>query len=361
MSCNSKADQPVVAFDADRQMAKTDIVVIGASAGGVEALSALVAGLPANFDASVFVVVHIPASGTSVLPQILTRRGNLPAIHPVDGSPIERRKIYVAPPGRHLILEKRRIRLVIGPTEHGVRPAVDPLFRSAGLTFRERVVGVILSGNLDDGTAGLEVIQTMGGATIVQDPHEALYDGMITSAIEAGCAQQILPISEIPSALQELVGTGVGEESVKMTDPKEEEEDRKELAIDKFDFEQIHGDNQPGVVSAFTCPDCNGALWELTESDILRFRCRVGHAYAVESLLAGQADGVESAFWIALRALEERAALLRRLIQRAENGANKKGIARYTEEEKVVAQRAKTLRDVILNGILTNDRQPANL
>ncbi|HEX2692851.1 MAG TPA: chemotaxis protein CheB [Gemmatimonadaceae bacterium] len=338
-------------------MTQRDIVVIGASAGGVEGLSALVAGLPADLNASLFVVVHIPSSGTSVLPQILTRRGKLPAIHPDDGEAFERGQIYVAPPGRHLILEKRRMRLVIGPTEHGVRPAVDPLFRSAGLNFRERVVGILLSGNLDDGTAGLEVIQAVGGVTIVQDPAEALYDGMIKSAIDAGCAQKILSISEIPSAIVELVGTGVAQGRPAMADENEEVQDQKELAIDKLNFRQLHGDDQPGVVSAFTCPDCHGTLWELTETDTLRFRCRVGHAYAIESLLAGQAEGVESAFWIALRALEERAALLRRLIDRARKTASKARVARYTEEEQIVAKRAKTLRDVILNGILTNDNQ----
>jgi two-component system chemotaxis response regulator CheB len=341
-------------------MAQRDIVVIGASAGGVEALTALVAKLPPDLDASVFVVVHVPSSATSVLPQILSRRGNLPAVHPADGNPIERGRIYVAPPGRHLILEKRRMRLVIGPTEHGVRPAVDPLFRSAGLTFRERVVGVILSGNLDDGTAGFEIIKGMGGVTIVQDPNEALYDGMIRSAIDAGRADQILPLSEIPSALVELVGRKLENGARQMADA-EEEETKREVAIDKFDFRQMHGDDQPGVVSGFTCPDCNGALWELTDGDVLRFRCRVGHAYAVESLLSGQQDGVEDAFWIALRALEERAALLRRLIDRAEKGDNRRGIARYTEEEQIVAKRAKTLRDVILNGILTNESQPSTL
>jgi two-component system, chemotaxis family, protein-glutamate methylesterase/glutaminase len=191
-------------------MPHRDIVVIGASAGGVEALTSLVSNLPASLDASVFVVVHIPSSGTSVLPEILSRRGKLPAVHPADGNLIERGKIYVAPPGRHLILEKRRVRLVIGPTEHGVRPAVDPLFRSAGLVFRERVIGVILSGNLDDGTAGFEIIKGTGGVTIVEDPKEALYDGMIRSAIDAGCADQVLPLSGIPSALVGLVGTSLG-------------------------------------------------------------------------------------------------------------------------------------------------------
>src|SRR3954466_999831 len=231
-------------------MAQRDIVVIGASAGGVEALSALVAQLPPDLDASVFVVVHIPSSATSVLPQILSRRGNLPAVHPADGNPIERGKIYVAPPGRHLILEKRRVRLVIGPTEHGVRPAVDPLFRSAALTFRERVIGIILSGNLDDGTAGFEIIKGMGGITIVQDPDEALYDGMIRSAIDAGRADQILPLSEIPSALAGLVGRK-SKNGAQMADNGEEEESAKELAIDKFDFQQIHSDDQPGVASGF--------------------------------------------------------------------------------------------------------------
>jgi two-component system, chemotaxis family, protein-glutamate methylesterase/glutaminase len=341
-------------------MTHRDIVVIGASAGGVEALTSVISNLPGRLDASLFVVVHIPSSGTSVLPEILSRRGKLPAMHPADGNIIERGNIYVAPPGRHLILEKRRVRLVIGPTEHGVRPAVDPLFRSAALVFGERVIGVILSGNLDDGTAGFEIIKGRGGVTIVQDPREALYDGMIRSAIDAGCADQVLPLSEIPSALVGLVGTSPERGATEMAD-EEEEESKKELAIDKLDFRQMHGDDQPGIVSGFTCPDCNGALWELTDGDVLRFRCRVGHAYAVESLLAEQQAGVEDAFWIALRALEERGALLRRLINRAQKGANKRGVERYTEEERIVAKRAKTLRDVILNGILTNESQPSNL
>jgi two-component system, chemotaxis family, protein-glutamate methylesterase/glutaminase len=340
-------------------MAKRDIVVIGASAGGVEALTSLVAHLPADLDASLFVVVHIPSSGPSLLPQILSRRGKLPAVHPSDGTRIERGKIYVAPPGRHLILERTRARLVIGPTEHGVRPAVDPLFRSAALTFRERVVGIILSGNLDDGTAGFEIIKGMGGVTIVQNPDDALYDGMIRSAMDAGCVDQVLSTSAMGSALAELVGTATRGET-EMTAEGDDEE-RKELAIEKLDFGQLHSDDQPGVVSGFTCPNCSGALWELTDTDVLRFRCRVGHAFAVESLLAEQQDGVEDAFWIALRALEERGALLRRLIDRAQKGVNRRGIARYTEEEQIVARRAKTLRDVILNGILTNERQPSNL
>jgi two-component system, chemotaxis family, protein-glutamate methylesterase/glutaminase len=334
-------------------MAKRRIIVIGASAGGVEALSVIVSKLPADLDASVFVVMHVPATGVSVLPQILTRRGKLPAVHPEDGETIRVGKIYVAPPGRHMMLEKTRIRLVIGPAEHGVRPAVDPLFRSAALAFRRAVVGVVLTGNLDDGTSGLAAIKAAGGTTIVQDPEEALYPGMIRSAIDGGVADRILPLAEIPSALAELARSASDNGAPTMKDDEEDAE-RKEDAIDRLDFAQLHGDDQPGFVSGFTCPDCNGALWELTESDVLHFRCRVGHAFAVESLLAGQAGDVESAFWIALRALEERGALLRRLIERAERGGNRTSVGRYTEEERVIARRAKTLRDIILGGILNN-------
>ena len=346
-------------------MTKRDIVVIGASAGGIEALIQLVSGLPEDFDASVFIVVHIPHGATSALPRILSRRGRLRAVHPRDGERIESGKIYVAPPGAHLILEKRRISLVRGPREHGVRPAVDPLFLSAALEFGARVIGILLSGNLDDGTAGLQAIKNEGGTTMVQDPAEALYPGMSLSAIENGCADKVLPVAEIAAALSAGVERRPAErvgyrEALYMDDERadKEEEEEKELAIDKLDIDQLQGDDQPGVVSAFTCPECNGTLWELSASDALRFRCRVGHAFAVDSLLAKQQESIEAAFWIALRALEERAALLRRLVARAEKSGNKISIRRYTEEESLVAKRAKTLRDAILSGIVADEAQP---
>ena len=335
-------------------MAKKDIVVVGASAGGIEALSDLVSRLPADFAASVFAVIHVPQGATSVLPQILSRRGKLRAKHPTNGERIEHGRIYVAPPNFHLIVHPGRIRLVRGPREHGVRPAVDPLFRSAALNLKERVVGVILSGNLDDGTAGLEAIKSNGGVTMVQDPAEAQYPGMIQSAIDNGWADQILPVAKIADKLIELAGrTAEGKRAMRGNGDKVEEEE-KELAIDELDLSQLQGDDQPGIVSGFTCPECNGALWELTASDTLRYRCRVGHAYAVDSLLAKQQDSVEAAFWVALRALEERAALMRRLVRRAEKTGHEAGIARYNEEAKTIAARAKTLRDIILSGILND-------
>jgi two-component system chemotaxis response regulator CheB len=339
------------------EMAKKDIVVIGASAGGIEALSEVVSRLPANLPASIFVVVHIPEGAISVLPKIISRRGKLPAVHPADHDTIEKGRIYIAAPNFHLMLQKRRVRLVRGPREHGVRPAVDPLFRSAALVHGPRVIGVVLSGNLDDGTSGLEVIKTRGGTTLVQDPAEAQYAGMPGSAINNGLADEVLPAAEIARRLAELVEeeAEAGEEAGAMARNGDKiEEEEKELAIDGLDFAQLHGDDQPGEVSAFVCPDCSGTLWELTASDTLRFRCRVGHAFGLDSLLARQQDAIENAFWVALRALEERGALMRRLLRRAERSGQQAGIKRYNEEAKAVADRAKTIRDIILSGILAN-------
>ena len=332
-------------------MARQDIVVIGASAGGIEALTELVSRLDPKMKASIFIVVHLPPTATSVLPQILTRRGPIKAVHPVDGQKIESGMIYVAPPDCHLMLSRKGIRLVRGPREHGVRPAVDPLFRSAALAFGERVVGIVLSGNLDDGTAGLEAIKTGGGRTIVQDPSEALYAGMIDSALRNRVAEETLPVALIAAELNDILE--VSERGEDMPGKKEKvREEEKEAAIDTLEFGQLHGDDQPGIVSGFTCPECNGALWEMTASESLRFRCRVGHAYAVDSLLDQQKLSIENAFWIALRALEERGALLRRLVARAEKSGSKTSIKRYADEQQTVATRAKALRDVILSGIL---------
>lgn len=334
---------------------KKDIVVIGASAGGIEALTELVSKLPPKIPASIFIVVHVPEGANSVLPKILARRGKLRATHPKDGERVEKGRIYVAPPNYHMMLGTNRIHLVRGPREHGVRPAVDPLFRSAALRFGPRVVGVVLSGNLDDGTAGLEIIKARGGTSLVQDPEEAQYRGMVDSAIRNGYADEILTVGKLAVRLAELAGEGIDAEEVVMVDDDDAiEEGEKELAIDELDFGQLHGDDQPGVVSAFVCPDCSGTLWELTDSDTLRFRCRVGHAFAVDSMLARQQGAIETAFWVALRALEERGALMRRLLRRAEKSGHHGGIQRYNEEAKTVADRAKTIRDIILSGILTN-------
>jgi two-component system, chemotaxis family, protein-glutamate methylesterase/glutaminase len=340
--------------EADPTMQKKDIVVVGASAGGIEALSQLVSNLPARFSGKIFVVVHVPEDATSVLPRILSRRGSLPAAHPRDGDRIANGRIYVAPPNYHMLLEGNHIRLVHGPREHGTRPAVDPLFRSAALSFAARVVAVIMSGNLDDGTSGLEIVKAKGGIGLAQDPDEAAYTGMITSAIRSGCVDEVLPAAKIAARLAELAGEPAEEEEKTMAEAKKTNEAEKELAIDELAWDQLHSDDQPGTVSAFVCPDCNGTLWELSGGETLRYRCRVGHAFAIDSLLARHRESIETAFWVALRALEERGWLLRRLVRRSEESGQESAIRRYNEEAEAVAQRAKMLRDTILSGILTN-------
>ena len=214
-------------------MEKKDIVVVGASAGGIEALSEIVAGLPPKFPASVFVVVHVPVDATSALPRILSRRGELPAKHAKDGEAFRRGQIYVAPPNCHMMLESTQIRVVRGPREHGVRPAVDPLFRSAGMSLRSRVVAVVLSGNLDDGTSGLEIIKANGGMCLAQNPDEALYNGMIQSAIDSGCVDEVVPVASIAARLVELAKKAAAAEEEPMAEEEEKLEEAGERSRDR--------------------------------------------------------------------------------------------------------------------------------
>ena len=290
-------------------MAHHDLIVIGASAGGVEALSAIVASLPADLRAAVLVVLHL-SRGRSLLPEILDRAGRLPAAHPADGERLRYGRIFVAPPDHHMTLERDVIRVTHGPSENGVRPAVDPLFRSAARHFGPRVIAVVATGALDDGTAGLAAVKRAGGVAIVQDPAEAFAPSMPRSAMSVVAVDHVLPLAEIGPMLAALVREAPGRqtpnEPVQALEP---DRGREPLALT--------GADRPGSPSVFTCPECNGTLWESEEQGLLRFRCRVGHVYSPESMIAAQTDSVDRALWAALRALEERAALTRRLSHRA--------------------------------------------
>jgi two-component system chemotaxis response regulator CheB len=187
-----------------------DLVVVGASAGGLEALRQLAAGLPADLPASVLVVLHIPPTGASVLPGILDRAGPLPATHAKDGSPLEHGRIYVAPPDFHLLVDDRTLRLEHGPAEHGHRPAVDPLFRSAARVYGERVVGVVLSGALDDGALGLAAVKAGGGVAVAQDPEDAMYPSMPRNAIDRGGADHVVVAADLAELVVRLVGAERG-------------------------------------------------------------------------------------------------------------------------------------------------------
>lgn len=269
-------------------MAGHDIIVIGASAGGVETLTKLMHDLPTDMPAALFVVLHMPTHGTSALPAILNRAGALPAVHPHDGDPILHGRIYIAPPDYHLLIEHDTIRLSRGPRENRHRPAVDPLFRTAARFYNRRVVGVILSGTLDDGTAGLQAIKMRGGIAVVQDPEGALYPGMPKSAIENVQTDYVLPIHNIAPMLVRLAHEPIPDLPV----PTTSDDLEFEVEMAEFDMDAIESDERPGTPSQYACPTCGGILWELHDGRLLRFRCRVGHAFSAQSLMAEQSDGV---------------------------------------------------------------------
>jgi two-component system chemotaxis response regulator CheB len=310
-----------------------NIVVIGASAGGVEALKAIVSHLPASFPATVFVVMHLPMNSPSVLPQILQRAGPLPAAFARHGEAIQQGHIYIAPPGHHLLIKRRYMRLVRGPKENRHRPSVDVLFRTAACAYGPRVVGVVLTGALDDGTIGLQAVKRRGGLAVVQAPHDALVPSMPRSALKSVKVDHCLPLAEIAPLLVQLASY-----------PTEKAPEGMEGNMAEPEHEEL-----PEMASGFTCPDCHGALWELRDGELTRFRCRVGHAFSPDSLLEGQGEALEQALWSAIRGMEERGALMRQLGQRMRERGVLGTAARFDERAQEMEQQAALLRQYVLN------------
>lgn len=320
--------------------------MVGASAGGVEALVSLVRNLPADLPATVFIVLHLPAHAPSALPQILQRAGSLPAGSAVDGDPILPGRVHVAAPDTHLLVQRGHVRVVRGPRENGHRPAVDPLFRTAARAYGPRVIGVVLSGTLDDGTAGLLAIKQRGGIAAVQSPDSALFQGMPTSALENVAVDHCAPPAELAEIIVRLAHEPVDEEGA----PPVSEQMEREAQIAELESGDLLADERPGTASGFTCPECHGGLWELRDGELIRFRCRVGHAYSGDSLLADQSQSLEAALWVALRVLRETAALARRLTERAQEQGHSRAAARFREQAEDADQRVELLRGVLLRG-----------
>lgn len=322
-------------------MAPRWVVVVGASAGGVEALRTFVAGLAPDLPAAVLVVLHTRPDARSALPTILTRSGRLPATHAVDGQSLSTGRIYVAPPDVHLLVEPGRLRLYPGPSENGTRPSVDALFRSAARAYGAGVVAVVLSGTLDDGSNGMVAVKSRGGVGIVQEPTEALYSGMPESASARAPVDYTLPVGEIGPLVSRLVQEpregGTSEVSDGMVSGPRDGVAPASSADQK----------REGAAAGLSCPDCHGSLWELREGGVVRFECRVGHAYSVETMLARQAEAVENALWAALNSLEERASTLRRVAGTMYPGASElegRQLQRAAEAEEQV----RILRDALL-------------
>ncbi len=320
-----------------------DIIVIGASTGGVEALSQLAAQLPADLPASVLVVLHVAPDHRSFMPEILTRMGPLTACHPKDYEPLQHGRIYVAPSDHHLLLELGHVRVVRGPLENGHRPAVDPLFRSAARIYGPRVVGVVLTGALNDGTAGLLAVKSQGGIAVVQDPVDAFCSDMPRSAMEYVDVDHSVRLSELGALLGKLARQPVRAVRKRGSSLRKMDQEVRAAAGKLNKTPEDEGDP-----SHFSCPDCGGVLFEMDEAGLLRYRCRVGHAFTGEALTHGQLHSVDTALWAAVRALEENAALARRMAGRARERKYEHSARRYDERAHTAEQQAIAVRHVAL-------------
>lgn len=290
-------------------MAAKRIVVIGGSSGAIEAMRVIVAGLSADFPAPVCVVLHTSPDAPGILDAILGRAGPLPCATAATGTRLRSGHIYVAPPDHHLLVEPGVLRLGKGPRENRFRPAVDPLFRSAAQVYGAGAIGVVLTGNLDDGTAGLWTIKQLGGTAIVQDPEDALFPSMPRSALKHVTVDHVVPVGEIAPLLVRL-----------LEKPADDAPPEPAPAVVEVEVKIAAGGNsveagveQIGEPSRFACPECHGVLLRMKDSGPARFRCHTGHAYSGRSLAAAVNDGIEDALWTAVRALEEGALLMQHL------------------------------------------------
>ena len=322
---------------------RNDIVTIGASSGGVNALISLVRSLPPDLPAAVFVVIHLSEGFPSALHRILNRAGPLAAAHPKDGDQIESGRIYVAPPGFHMLLEPVLVRVVRGPKENRHRPAVDPLFRTAARAYGSRVVGVILTGALNDGTAGLLAVKRRGGVAVVQDPDEAPFSGMPQSALEYIDVDHCLPLEKIASLLAHLSREPAKEEG----DYPVSEEMEYESKIAGLDPSAVESEAPPGEPSSFSCPECAGPLYELRDGQFLRFRCRVGHAYTADSVMEAKADVLENALYMALNTLEENAEIAESLAAQSRGHQLLHAAERFEKQAKEAREQAAVIRRVL--------------
>ncbi len=322
------------------------LVVIGASAGGIEALCGVVAGLPRDFPAAVAIVLHTSPQAPGVLHEILGRCGPLPALNPKGRERIQPGTIYVAPPDFHLLVEPAHVRIAKGPKENRFRPAVDPLFRSAAQVYGPNAIGVVLTGNLDDGAAGLWAIKQLGGVAIVQDPYDAMFPAMPQSALDAVRVDHVAPLKDIPPLLAQLTAEPARDVAVDVPERLE-----VEVKIAKQEDPLRAGVGGFGEPSAFACPECHGVLMQLEEGGRIRFRCHTGHAYSAESLLADVRDQIEVQLWNAIRAMQEGDILMRALAKHADELHGATNASTLRERAAELHQQADVLRQMVTSGV----------
>jgi two-component system, chemotaxis family, protein-glutamate methylesterase/glutaminase len=319
---------------------RSKLVVIGASLGGVSALQRLAADLPPHFPVPVVIVLHIGAN-SSMLPDLLAAAGPNSASHAQNGEPLRAGHLAVAPPGQHLLVNDGSLRLTQGPKENWARPAIDPLFRSAALSFGARAIGIVLTGNLDDGTAGLQAIKSCGGVAIVEDPATAFAPGMPASALESVAVDYVLPIEAIGRQLQDLITEANRASSSAPEQVRMEHAAASGTANVMAELQKI------ATPSALVCPECGGSLWEIREGRPSRYRCHTGHAFTLKSLKWAMDQSTEEAIWSAMRALQERAVLSRKIADRHRSAAKSEEAALLSAQADADEVHAKKLRSLI--------------
>ena len=324
--------------------AKRDIIAIGGSAGSSGVLKRLLADLPADLPASIFISTHIPAHSPSMLAEVLDGNAALPVGQAVDGQPIEPGRVYVAAPDRHLLLNANTIQLGTGPRENMVRPSIDPLFRSAALTYGSRVVGVVLSGMLNDGAAGLHAVKSAGGTVVVQHPIDAEADQMPLSALEATEVDHVAPAAQLGQLLATIAGTDAG--------PSRPPSDDLRLEVEIAAGARLGSDRLRRIAtpSALSCPDCHGVLSEMKNSHPLRYRCQIGHAYTAENL-AAHIDEVDEAVRVAMRVMEERVTLVERMAVDARQTGRTAVAELYEARAEEYRRYANTLREAAITSL----------
>ena len=321
-------------------MVQRDVIVVGASAGGVEALIALLAPLPADFPACLLVILHTPSSGVNALAAILGRSTELQVVPAEGETPLRRGTVIVAHPDHHLLVVDGQAILTHGPRENGHRPAIDVLFRSAARVLGPRVIGVVLSGALDDGSVGLVAIRDQGGVAVVQDPRDAAQPGMPLHAIAAVGPRFVLPVAALPAVLRDLVGVEVDE----APDPGPEGTDQEMVSLRPVPGHGP-GPQRPDGAGPFACPECHRPL---QAAGNVRYRCDLGHDWSLPNLLAADAAALEGALWLGLRSLEEKATLAHSMSERAQQQGQALAAERFTEQASEAHTAAGLIRRMLL-------------